>query len=308
MKFDLIFKFCEICWVQLRDFYLFFFRHAIIVNGYVDDHTWRGIRHRNWGDDLNYYFLKELTGRPIVFYHNFKLAKLLHFKNYMCIGTLLDAVNYSNANTIVWGSGCSGLNRRFVAPEQIKAVRGAKTKDYCESFGVKCPDVYGDPALLLPLIYPMNNKIILRQNKKKRIGVIPNIYDLNHFIIYKLHKESISDVVVINMSHYNHWTDIIEEIRSCDIILSSSLHGLIVSDAYRVPNVWISLSGNAIVGHYKFLDYLDSVGRLVDAPIKVDNVEILYTLKGECASSKKILELQKKLIKSCPFNIKNKWL
>ena len=78
-----------------------FFRHAIIVNGYVDDYTWQGIRHRNWGDDLNYYFLRELTGRPVIFYHNFKLAKWLHFKNYLCIGTLLDAVNYSNTQTIV---------------------------------------------------------------------------------------------------------------------------------------------------------------------------------------------------------------
>lgn len=295
-------------WVQISNLYLYLFRNAIIVNGYVDDLVIRGIKHRNWGDDLNYYFLKELTGRPIVFYHNFKLANLLHLKNYMCIGTLLDAVNYSNSKTIVWGSGCSGLERSFVAPAQIKSVRGAKTKDFCESFDVECPNVYGDPALLLSLVYPMSNKITLRHDKKRRIGIIPNIYDLKHSIIKELHKTQINDVIVINMSHYKIWTDIIDEIRSCDVILSSSLHGLIVSDVYQVPNVWISLSGNAIVGHYKFLDYLDSVGRLVDAPIKVDNVEILYTLKGECASSKKILELQKKLIKSCPFNIKNKWL
>ena len=95
-------------WIQLRDLFLYIFRHAIIVNGYVDDHTWLGIRHRNWGDDLNYYMIGLLTGRPVIFYHNFRLAKWLHLKNYLCIGTLLDAVNYSNSNTIVWGSGVSG--------------------------------------------------------------------------------------------------------------------------------------------------------------------------------------------------------
>jgi pyruvyltransferase len=78
-------------WVQIRDMYLYFFRHALILNAYVDDHTWCGIRHRNWGDDLNYYFIHLISGRPVVFYHNFWLAKKLHFTNYLCIGTLLDA-------------------------------------------------------------------------------------------------------------------------------------------------------------------------------------------------------------------------
>ena len=102
---------------QINNIILYLFKHAIIVNGYVDDHTWRGIRHRNWGDDLNYYFLRELTGRPVVMYHNFKLAKWFRLKNYLCIGTLLDAVNYSNAQTIVWGSGVSGQERSFVHPK-----------------------------------------------------------------------------------------------------------------------------------------------------------------------------------------------
>lgn len=67
-------------WVQVRDLYLFLFRRALILNSYVDDHTWRGIRHRNWGDDLNYYFVKLMTGRPVVFYHNFKIAHWLRLK------------------------------------------------------------------------------------------------------------------------------------------------------------------------------------------------------------------------------------
>ena len=140
-------------WVQIRDLYLYFFRHAIVVNGYVDDHTWRGIRHRNWGDDLNYYFLRELTGKPIIFYHSFKLAQWLHLKNYLCIGTLLDGQKYKDNNTIVWGSGCSGAKRGMNHPKTVLAVRGPKSKEYLMQQGICCPDVYGDPALLLPLVY-----------------------------------------------------------------------------------------------------------------------------------------------------------
>lgn len=289
-------------WVQIRDIFLYFFRHAIILNGYVDDYTWKGIRHRNWGDDLNYYFLKELTGRPIVFYHNFRLAKWLRLKNYLCIGTLLDAVNYSNAETIVWGSGVSGQERTFIHPERIKAVRGVKTKDFCDRYKVKCPNVFGDPALLLPLVYKSSVK------KKYRLGIIPHVIDQKHPVISELKEKYSKDVLIIDLANYKKWTDVIDQICSCEQILSSSLHGLIVSDAYHVPNCWIELSGNISGGHFKFFDYASSVERKFVSPIKINSVESLFSLKVDNASSDKISELQKNLISSCPFKIDSKWL
>lgn len=289
-------------WVQIRDIFLYFFRHAIILNGYVDDHTWRGIRHRNWGDDLNYYFLKELTGRPIVFYHNFKLAKWLRLKNYLCIGTLLDAVNYSNAETIVWGSGVSGQERTFIHPERIKAVRGVKTKDFCDRYKVKCPNVFGDPALLLPLIYKPSVK------KRYRLGIIPHVIDQKHPVISELKEKYSNNVLIIDLANYRKWTDVIDQICSCERILSSSLHGLIVSDTYQVPNCWIELTGNISGGLFKFYDYASSVEREFISPIKLNSVGALFTLKVDKASSDKISELQKNLISSCPFMIDSKWL
>ena len=289
-------------WVQIRDIFLYFFRHAIILNGYVDDYTWKGIRHRNWGDDLNYYFLKELTGRPIVFYHNFKLAKWLKLKNYLCIGTLLDAVNYSNAETIVWGSGVSGEERTFIHPESIKAVRGVKTKEFCDRYKVECPNIFGDPALLLPKIYIPSVK------KKYRLGIIPHVIDQRHHLIQEISKKQSDEILIIDLAHYKKWTDVIDQVNSCERILSSSLHGLIVSDAYQVPNCWIELSGNISGGYFKFHDYASSVGRDFVNPIRLNNVENLFSLKYEVTSQQRISELQKNLIDSCPLPIDNKWL
>ena len=289
-------------WVQISNLYLYLFRNAIIVNGYVDDLVIRGIKHRNWGDDLNYYFLKELTGRPIVFYHNFKFAKLLKLKNYLCIGTLLDAFNYSNAETIVWGSGVSGEERTFIHPESIKAVRGFKTKEFCDRYKVECPNIFGDPALLLPLIYKPSVK------KKYRLGIIPHVIDQKHPVITELKEKYSKDVLIIDLANYKKWTDVIDQICSCEQILSSSLHGLIVSDAYHVPNCWIELSGNISGGHFKFFDYASSVERKFVSPIKINSVESLFSLKVDNASSDKISELQNDLISSCPFKIDSKWL
>ena len=117
-------------WQQIRCSYLYWCRNALLINSYVDDDTWTGIRHSNWGDDLNYYFISHLTKRPVVFFHRFWLAKKLDFKNYLCIGTLLDIRNYSKKNTIVWGSGISSLDHPIITPKEIRSVRGKKSIEF----------------------------------------------------------------------------------------------------------------------------------------------------------------------------------
>lgn len=313
--------------VQIRDVYLYYFRHAIIVNGYVDDYRWLRIRHRNWGDDLNYYFLRELTGRPVVMYHNFKLAKWLHLKNYLCIGTLLDAVSYSNAQTIVWGSGVSGQERSFVHPKKILSVRGTKTKEFCDRYCVQCPEVYGDPALLLPLVYNPRERFKVKSSRFKmeskapsmqgraggeahyRLGIIPHVIDLHHPVIEEIREKYADEISIIDLAHYEKWTDVIDQICSCERILSSSLHGLIVSDAYQVPSCWIELSGNISGGYFKFHDYASSVDRDFLHPLRIeefaDIVEIVDSAYSyfSCAKLNKITELQDGLIKSAPFKL-----
>lgn len=299
-------------WVQIRDLWLYLFSHAIIVNGYVDDHTWQGIRHRNWGDDLNYYFLRKLTGRPVVFYHNFKFAKWFHLKNYLCIGTLLDAVNYSNSKTIVWGSGVSGQERSFVDPQNILAVRGKKTKEFCDRYGVSCPEAYGDPALLLPLVYKPNFREERREVRgekelrKYRMGIIPHVVDLHHPVIEEIREKHADEILIIDLAHFKKWTDIIDQICSCERILSSSLHGLIVSDAYQVPNCWIELSGKISGGYFKYFDYASSVKRDYTKPFKIESSTDIYKITDnnfERADLAIIKNIQNKLVEVAPFRI-----
>lgn len=300
-------------WVQIRDMYLYFFRHAIIINGYVDDHTWRGIRHRNWGDDLNYYFLQELTGRPVVMYHNFKLAKWFRLKNYLCIGTLLDAVNYSNSQTIVWGSGVSGQERTFVNPQKILSVRGPKTKEFCDRYGIQCPEVYGDPALLLPLVYQPRrggqcsiaaSSVQDVQKASFRLGIIPHVVDLHHPVIEEIREKHADEILIIDLAHYEKWTDVIDQICSCERILSSSLHGLIVSDAYQVPSCWIIISGSMPGGLFKYFDYIRSVNRISLYPFSVCTYNDILSIDLHfftCANSLIINKIQEKLKIVHPF-------
>lgn len=313
----LLFKVISI-WVQIRDLYLYFFRHAIIVNAWIDDHTWIGINHRNWGDDINYYFIKDLSNRPVVSLFNFRLARRFRFKNYLCIGSLLGYPGYVNERTIVWGAGSFG-EIKGISPNHICSVRGELTHDILISKGIKSPERFGDPALLLPLFYkpkahtsfhPSRERTIQRQSipkleeSKYRLGIIPHVVDLQHPIIKEI-KEKYSDkILVIDLEHYKKWTDVIDQICSCKCILSSSLHGLIVSDAYGIPNCWIELSGKVLGGHFKYLDYGSSVMRTLTQPILIKNIEDIQLGEIECGKWTRPEINIKDIMDCCPFRIR----
>lgn len=285
-------------WVQIRDLYLYLFRHAIIVNAWIDDHAWRGLNHRNWGDDINYYFIKELTRRPVISLYNFRLARRYRFKNYLCIGSLLGYPKYTNERTIVWGAGSFG-EIKGLPPRRICSVRGRLTHEILVNKGINCPEIYGDPALLLPLYYQPS----FTRRKTYSLGIIPHISELNHPMVDWIRRER-PEILIIDLSQYEKWTDVIDQICSCKSILSSSLHGLIVSDAYGIPNCWIELSGTVLGGHFKYRDYGSSVMRFLTQPILIKKTEDIQLGERECSKWIQPKINTNDIMESCPFSIR----
>lgn len=210
------------------------------------------LRPHNWGDDLNFFLINKISGTKPLF-KNKSLLCLFLKTNYVCIGSVIEwgIDNYS----IIWGSGAMYGNRNLKAkPQKILAVRGHLTRQYLLEQGVECPEVYGDPALLLPLYYRPTLP------KRFKIGFIPHLKDKdNPFLKDFLARHN--DTTLIDLRNYHRWQDIIDKICQCEIIVSSSLHGLIVSDAYEVPNVWVKFSDNILGGEFKYRDYFSSVSR-----------------------------------------------
>lgn len=293
----LLFKVISI-WVQIRDLYLYFFRHAIIVNAWIDDHSWKGINHRNWGDDINYYFIKDLTHRPVISLYYFKLARRYRLKNYMCIGSLLGMPGYANENTIVWGAGSFG-KLKGMSPNNICSVRGRLTRDILIEKEIDCPRIYGDPALLLPLYYQPS----FTRRHLYSLGIIPHISELNHPMVDRIRREH-PEILIINLAQYEKWTDVIDQICSCNCILSSSLHGLIVSDAYGIPNCWIEFSGKILGGHFKYQDYGSSVFRVLKQPIHIKKIEDFQLGERECGKWTQPKINTNDILNCCPFRIR----
>lgn len=257
------------------------------------------VKRNNWGDDINYWFLQELTDKIIFNYSD--LIKWMLPKdesNLMAIGSIIESLCQSNS--IIWGSGA--MNGKIVLrskPKKVLAVRGPLTRDLLLSKGIDCPQVYGDPALLLALYYHPKVK------KKYKVGIIPHYVDLQNPIV-KCFVDGNNDVLLINMKNYDNWHEIPDRINECELILSSSLHGLIISDSYNIPNVWVSFSEGLIGGgKFKFLDYFASVKRDDLNPIKIEEMADFQRAISEKNKWHKIHIDLKQLIDCCPFVINN---
>ena len=248
------------------------------------------LANQNAGDiQLNHALAMQFTGRKPTFVNNAYSGGDI---NYILAGSLL---HWADHNSIVWGAGYLKKDSKVkVAPSEIHAVRGKLTRASLLAQGIDCPEVYGDPGLILPLIY----KAPLIP-KRYKIGVIPHYIDA-HVYSSLVNVRSQAGVVYIDILSAIH--TIISKMLECEVIFSSSLHGLIFADAYGIPNVWARFSNKILGGNFKYLDYFSSVGRTETEPVIIDeNTDILEASK--LASSGKIDFDIMEFYKTCPLLI-----
>ena len=145
-------------------------------------------------------------------------------------------------------------------------------------------------------------------NKKYLIGVILHKNDLGNSIIKEFIERERNKARQIDIKHYKDWRQVIKEIVECEMIISSSLHGLILSDAYHIPNIWIKFSDETFDGSFKYLDYFASVKRPIDGPLVIRSRLDLSDLLQYKDSYSPITFDAQKLLSVCPFIDKNKIL
>ena len=209
----------------------------------------------NFGDAINPFLLESLTHQKVVWVE----PEFYNKKNYLAIGSILER---ASSHTIVWGSGFISEEGKCINPPyEVCAVRGPLTRRLLLQANIACPEVYGDPALLLPQIY--HPKI----EKKYALGIIPHFVDKDNSWLEQFKNNEKIKILDIQEENVYHFIDMLLE---CESVASSSLHGLIVADAYGIPSTWIEFSDKVIGNGFKFLDYFASVGREDSKPFKIN--------------------------------------
>lgn len=162
---------------------------------------------------------------------------------------------------IVWGTGLM-FERAEVRCEnaEVTALRGKLTA----ARWPHRPEVpLGDPGLLVTTVRP---RLKQSASPRWRLGIVPHYVDADDPALADYLKRNRDECIALDSCS----PDLPERIADCEVILSSSLHGLVIADALGVPNLWVVFSEKVQGGSFKFRDYLSAYG--------VDD-RIAYTLR-----------------------------
>ena len=203
--------------------------------------------------------------------------------NLIFVGSFLRS---TDAYSHICGAGCISSDPSVfklpAAPKAVHCVRGPLTAELLESLGVRCPSIYADPGILAPELYPK------KTSPTHKIGIIPH-----HLDAHLPWVDSCRDKGMLIIDALSPLDEYFEKLHRCEIVLSSSLHGIIFAHAYGIPALWIELSDNVIGNGFKFYDYYLSLGI---NPEKVNRVRITEsTDPDEIAKSATVAD-QSKLI------------
>lgn len=190
----------------------------------------------NLGDQLSPVVLDWVTGGKSTWVSGGYRGKILG------VGSILRVLEEGDT---VWGAG-SIEDRPIQPPPHVRflAVRGPLTRSLVRS---DVPEVYGDPVLLLPRFH--RPPVV----KTHEIGIVPHYVDRGEI-------EAVDPAFRL-IDVRQPWRNVVAQIRSCEFIISSSLHGLIVAESYGITASWIRITDRVAGGDFKFNDYYLSTGR-----------------------------------------------
>jgi pyruvyltransferase len=195
---------------------------------------------QNFGDLLSRVIIEKLLSQS----HLTLEDEVKQEKRLLGVGSIL---HFARNGDHVWGSGVNGkipvelFTARSLA---IHAVRGPQTRAFLTERGFSVPEIYGDPALLLPTLFPERFVV----DPQRDYIVIPNLHDLT---LVQDDPHVVSPMI--------GWNRVVEEIVKAKMVVSSSLHGLIIADAYNIPARYVRLSETENL--FKYHDYYYGTGR-----------------------------------------------
>jgi pyruvyltransferase len=236
----------------------------------------------NFGDALTPWLVQRLSGQ----YPRFTLPDDRRHKYFVC-GSI---AALAGAACTVWGSGLMD-NDDLLSPEaQYLAVRGPHTRARALACGADCPEVYGDPALLLPrLLSPC-------AAPHGQPGLIPHFADQAYLDRSWVRAQGLQLIDI-----QDDISTVVSAITACGWVLSTSLHGLIVAHAYGVPAVWVQMRPLPSGDGSKFADHLAALGAGAAGPHALAHREPINLTRLERAAWCPSHIDTDALWRSCPF-------
>lgn len=239
--------------VQNNKVIKFILRNHISLNGEISKHN--RINLEWWNHKLNIgdtlanvvynWMLERKNCAP-----NKKVKKTYHL---MTVGSIIAIKPF---DAVIWGSGLHTLlstevvfaHRRIVKYD-VRAVRGPITKYILEKNGYQCKNsACGDPVVLMPNIYAPSSL-----KKKYNYSIIRHVNTISSHS-----KESEIHEISVETADYKSFID---EVVASELVISSSLHGIIIAEAYGIPAIFLNENGERNSELLKYYDWYYSTKR-----------------------------------------------
>ncbi|MDI3213094.1 polysaccharide pyruvyl transferase family protein [Arthrobacter sp. AL12] len=236
----------------------------------------------NFGDELSSHVVEAVTRRQVQWAEP-RSAELV------AIGSVLGLYAAMGSGAAVWGTGI----REPISPGEaellkgrlgpILAVRGNHTRD---ALGLPSSTALGDAGMLAPMFASRSTL------RKKGVLAIP------HFRAWSSRsgRETVKQLTKVDIDIAEptlHPRAMIERISNSSLVLTSSLHGLILGHSLGVPTQLVSWDGEADQEpDFKYADYFSSVGHEVSRlPIQLALEESkINEIHQNCEGLVKVLE------------------
>lgn len=252
-------------------------------------HTEYGSDIQNLGDRIS-----EIVFNYLCKLNNIDKDKIINkTKHLYAIGSILF---FENQDATVWGTGCmheisvnfnTVLHQKYMRHLDVRAVRGPKTREELIKLGIQCPEIYGDPAILMPLIY-----------KPMKKSNVQTILIAHYKDMFNLDTTEYPNVQVLDMLT-NNWKEKIDIISSAQLVVSSSLHGLVIAESYKVPAILLQPEFENDL--FKYEDYYLGTGR-AEYPMAKSIDEALHIDLNEFKTLD-VKPIQKRLMNAFPVDL-----
>jgi pyruvyltransferase len=149
---------------------------------------------------------------------------------------------------VVWGTGVNGksLDAEYGFTRlDVRAVRGPLTRDFLLARGIKVPEVYGDPGLLVGQLWTRQE--LARGWPKADVTVVPNLNDLQ--------RGQFGGNI---LDPRRPLAECLGRIAASDFVVGSSLHGVVIAESLGIPARLIASTSEPA---FKFEDYFRGTGR-----------------------------------------------
>lgn len=197
----------------------------------------------NFGDIISQKIVERIVGHRIATTFNRSLLSHCGKRKLLAVGSI---IHMAEENDVIWGAGINGKHPdrtdkniyRFKHLD-VRAVRGPLTRQFLMEMGINCPAIYGDPVLLIPILFPEFQRA---ENPSRDYVIIPHYADEHLFINHP-------NLVTVK----EDWDEIIRQVLDSKFVIATSLHGIVVAEAFGIPARYLKVSDHEPM--FKYADY-----------------------------------------------------